>query len=98
MPGTIKNHMLLDRYKELVEKLYIEPKNEIIIGNFLTSALSPTINIHKVEIQDEREKSRRNNQNDNQPKMTYESFSLNCPSRTMSRRIQKARRKLIVSL
>ena len=98
MPGTIKNHMLLDRYKELVEKLYIEPKNEIIIGIFLTSALSPTINIHKVEIQDEREKSRRSNQNNNQPKMTYKSFSLICPIRTMSRRIQKARRKLIVSL
>ena len=31
--------MLLDRYKELVEKLYIEPKNEIIIGNFLTFAV-----------------------------------------------------------
>ena len=41
MPGTIKNHMLLDRYKELVEKFYIEPKNEIIIGNFLTSIAEP---------------------------------------------------------
>ena len=41
MPGTIKNHMLLDRYKELVEKFYIEPKNEIIIGNFLTSVAEP---------------------------------------------------------
>ena len=33
--------MLLDHYKELVEKLYIETKNEIIIGNFLTSAAEP---------------------------------------------------------
>ena len=33
--------MLLGRYKELVEKCYIEPKNEIIIGNFLTSADEP---------------------------------------------------------
>ena len=41
MPGTIKNYMLLDRYKELVEKPYIEPKIEIIIGNFLTSAAEP---------------------------------------------------------
>ena len=41
MPGTIKNRMLLDRYKELVKKLYIEPKNEIIIGNFLISAAEP---------------------------------------------------------
>ena len=33
--------MLLNRYKELLEKLYIELKNEIIIGNFLTSAAEP---------------------------------------------------------
>ena len=34
LPGTIKNHMLLDRYKELVNKLYCRPKNEVIIENF----------------------------------------------------------------
>ena len=44
LPGTIKNHMLLDRYKELVNKLYCEPKNKVIIGNFLTSV--PNENIH----------------------------------------------------
>ena len=33
--------MLLDRYNELVEKLYIEPKNETIIGNFFTTAAEP---------------------------------------------------------
>ena len=60
--------MLLDRYKELLEKLYIEPKNEIITGDFLTSAAKPNIQHKKVEIQDQREKSRRNNQKDNQPK------------------------------
>ena len=44
LPGTIKNHMLLDRYKELVNRLYCEPKNEVIIVNFLTSV--PNENIH----------------------------------------------------
>ena len=44
LPGTMKNHMLLSRYKELVNKLYCEPKNEVIIGNFLTSV--PNENIH----------------------------------------------------
>ena len=34
--GTIRNHLLLDRYRELVTELYCEPKNEIIIGNFLS--------------------------------------------------------------
>ena len=36
MPGTIRNHLLLDRYRELVTELYCEPKDEIIIGNFLS--------------------------------------------------------------
>ena len=36
MPGTIQNHLLLDRYRELVTELYCEPKAEIIIGNFLS--------------------------------------------------------------
>ena len=36
--------MLLDRYKELVNKLYCEPKNEVIIANFLTFV--PNRNIH----------------------------------------------------
>lgn len=28
--------MVLDRYKEIVQRLYCEPKNQIIIGCFLT--------------------------------------------------------------
>ena len=43
LPGTIRNHLLLDRYKELVTDLHCEPKDEIIIGNFL----SPTEQGHK---------------------------------------------------
>ena len=35
MPGTIKNHLLIDRYFELVRSLYTEPKNEVILGLFL---------------------------------------------------------------
>ena len=35
MPGTIKNHLLMDRYFELVRSLYTEPKNEVILGLFL---------------------------------------------------------------
>ena len=36
MPGTIRNHLLLDRYSELVTELYCEPKDEIVIRNFLS--------------------------------------------------------------
>ena len=36
MPGTIRNNLLLDQYRELVTELYCEPKDDIIIGNFLS--------------------------------------------------------------
>ena len=36
MPGTIRNRLLLDRYRELVTDLYCEPEDEVIIGNFLS--------------------------------------------------------------
>ena len=35
IPGTIKNHLLMDWYFELVRSLYREPKNEVILGSFL---------------------------------------------------------------
>ena len=34
--GTSANLRMLERYKELVRELYIEPKNEEILGSFLT--------------------------------------------------------------
>ena len=36
MPGTIRNHLLLDWYGELVTDLYCEPEDEVIIGRFLS--------------------------------------------------------------
>ena len=36
MPGTIQNHLLLDRYREPVTDLYCEPEDEVIIGTFLS--------------------------------------------------------------
>ena len=47
LPGTIKNHMLLGRYKEIVNKLYYQPKNEVIIGNFLTSVSNQNIHLNQ---------------------------------------------------
>ena len=32
----LHNHMLLDRYLQLVNSLYCEPKAEVIMGSFLT--------------------------------------------------------------
>lgn len=35
MPATIKNHMLVEKYMQIVNELYAEPKEEIILGSFL---------------------------------------------------------------
>ena len=63
MPGTIKNHLLLDRYKELVEKLYCEPKNEFIIANFLTPGVEPNLN-HNRKAQGRKTKEQRKRKNE----------------------------------
>ena len=63
IPGTIKNHLLLDHYKELVEKLYCEPKNEVIIGNFLTPGVEPNLN-HNRQAQGRETKEQRKRKNE----------------------------------
>ena len=35
MPGTVINQLLLEKYKQLVQTLYAEPKEEEILGSFL---------------------------------------------------------------
>ena len=34
-PGTYVNILLIEKYKQLVQQFYIEPKNEEILGSFL---------------------------------------------------------------
>ena len=41
MPGTVRNHMLIDKYMVLVQGLYTELKNEVIMGSFLTQIHQP---------------------------------------------------------
>ena len=41
--GTIKNHMLLDRHMQLVNSLYCGPKEEVIMGSFLTKTQLPAL-------------------------------------------------------
>ena len=43
MPGTIRNQLLMGRYSEIVNKLYVEPKDEVILGSFLTVLLQPEL-------------------------------------------------------
>ena len=35
IPGTCINILRMEKYKQLVQQLYIEPKNEEILGSFL---------------------------------------------------------------
>ena len=41
MCGTCLNLLLLERYKQLSEELYIEPKEETVLGSFLTPVQEP---------------------------------------------------------
>ena len=41
MRGTCLNLLLLERYKQLSEELYIEPKEETVLGSFLTPVQEP---------------------------------------------------------
>ena len=38
MPGSVVNHLLLTRYENLLKELYVEPKDEQIIGTFLSAS------------------------------------------------------------
>ena len=61
--------MLLDRQKELVNKLYCEPKNEVIIWNFLTSVLNENIHLNQPQQQQLAQKkvNRKRKTNEEQP-------------------------------
>lgn len=43
MSGTCVNLLLLERYKQLTEELYLEPKEEIVLGSFLVPIQTPQI-------------------------------------------------------
>jgi len=47
MPATVKNHMIMDRYVELVKNRYTEPKDEVVLGSFLVSVPRPIVNAVK---------------------------------------------------
>ena len=95
-PGTIKNHMLLDWYKELVNKLYCELKNEVIIGNFLTSV--PNENIHLIQPQHQqlaqKKVNRKRKTNEEQPTSKYDIRNYFNESGTSKSKEQKKQRKI----
>ena len=59
MRGTCLNLLLLERYKQFSEELYIEPKEETALGSFFTPVQEP-------ERQNAKNKKSRNNAGKNQ--------------------------------
>ena len=45
MPRTVKNHLLMEKYKEIVNECYAEPRDEEVLGSFF--ALPPVGEIWK---------------------------------------------------
>ena len=54
MSGTVHSHLLLEKYKEIINDRYVEPKNEIIIGSFLAL---PAVNLPKEKCKAEKDKA-----------------------------------------
>ena len=52
MPGTVKNHLLIEKYKEIVNERYAEPKDEEVLGSFL--ALPPVGQVCKRDTRPEK--------------------------------------------
>ena len=53
MPETVRNHLLLEKYKEIINDWHVEPKNEITIGSFLAV---PAVKPSKRKVQAEKDK------------------------------------------
>ena len=95
LPGTIKNHMLLDRYKELVNKLYCEPKSEVIIGNFLRPVPNENIHLNQSQQQQLAQKkvNRKKKTNEEQPTSKNDIFETISISLVHRSRRNKKRKK-----
>ena len=42
MPGSIKDNMLLQRYQNMVDELYCQPKEDVIMGSFIEKNVGNT--------------------------------------------------------
>ena len=53
MPGTVRNHLLLEKYKEIIDDRYVELKNEIMIRSLLAL---PAVKPSERKVQAEKDK------------------------------------------
>ena len=43
MPATLRNAKITERYMQLVKELYADPKDEEILGSFITNVCDPSL-------------------------------------------------------
>ena len=87
--------MFLYQYKEFINKLYCEPKNEVIIGNFLTSV--PNENIHLNQPQQQQlahKKVNRKKNNEEQPTDIRNYFNKFGTSKSKEKKTKKNKKAL----
>ena len=80
LSGTVRNHLLMDRYVKIVKVNYIEPKHEVILGSFLKKSSTATQPTNK----------KRNTSNNNNPKKKQKP---NRDIRSLFRRAEKKKRR-----
>ena len=39
MPGTVKGHLLIDRYAEMIGSLYSKPTDDFVMGSYLEKSI-----------------------------------------------------------
>ena len=62
MPSALKNAQLAERYLQLVKERYTEPKDEKILGSFITEALPEPADVQTNKQRPVPNKSKRNTQ------------------------------------
>ena len=79
IPGTCVNILLMEQNKQLVQQLYIEPKNEEILGSFLqANETIDGVEAHPVSKKAKvKKKQKQSNKTVNRQKKTYVIFLRN---------------------
>ena len=62
LPATVRGHLLLSNYEEMVKQLYTEPKEETIMGSYLTKHFP--VNNTNVALQENERKRKKNGKKD----------------------------------
>ena len=74
IPRTVSNLQVMERHTQLMEELYIEPKEEQILGSFLV--FDPDRQEHTVELEEADSRRNAGNNNKKQDRPTKQSAGM----------------------